>query len=136
MEHARNQVGVADAGHAEYGNHPGDDRQSAIITPLACALLGVDIEVDLTPGSRLHRLYGAPRATEHATCSYGLDPGRQAIAGRGGLQVAATDATNEVRAVERPEHRFFVATLYQPQLRSSAAAPHPIFTGFLDAVGR
>ena len=48
--------------------------------------------------------------------------------------VAATDDDGEVRAVERPDHPFFVATLYQPQLTSSHERPHPIWTGFVDAV--
>jgi CTP synthase (UTP-ammonia lyase) len=58
------------------------------------------------------------------------------IAGVGGMAVAATDRTGEVRAVERPDHPFFVATLYQPQLRSAPGAPHPVFTGLLAAAGR
>lgn len=51
-----------------------------------------------------------------------------------GLRVSAIDDTGEVRAIERTDHPFFVATLYQPQLRSSAEDPHPIFVGFVDAV--
>jgi CTP synthase (UTP-ammonia lyase) len=55
------------------------------------------------------------------------------IAGKHGMRIAATDATGEVRAIERVDHPFFVGTLYQPQLRSAPRAPHPIFVGLLDA---
>ncbi len=70
----------------------------------------------------------------HTTCSYGLAPEVQHIANDHGMRIAATDATGEVRAIERTDHRFFAATLYQPQLRSAPGAPHPIFTGLLDAL--
>jgi CTP synthase (UTP-ammonia lyase) len=47
--------------------------------------------------------------------------------------VSGVDQTGEVRAVERDDHPFFLATLYQPQLRSSPGAPHPVWLGFLRA---
>jgi len=57
----------------------------------------------------------------------------QHIAGEHGMRIAATEATGEVRAIERVDHPFFVGTLYQPQLRSTPGAPHPVFTGLIDA---
>jgi len=92
------------------------------------------ITVALTRGSLLAKLYGTERVVEHTTCSYGLLPEVQYIAGEHGMRIAATDATGEVRAIERIDHPFFVGTLYQPQLRSALGAPHPIFVGLLDAV--
>jgi CTP synthase (UTP-ammonia lyase) len=122
---------VADAVHAEYG-----DAGTPIITLLACSLMEQEIAVDLTPGSRLERLYGSTRWTERTTCNYGLAPGLAYLAEQYGMRIAATDSTLEVRAVERVDHPFFIGTLYQPQLRSTPAAPHPIFTGLLEAAAR
>ena len=45
----------------------------------------------------------------------------------------ARGADGEMRAFELPDHPFFVATLFQPQLSSSFDAPHPIVLGFLRA---
>ena len=87
----------------------------------------------LEAGSLLARLYGSTTAVEHTTCSYGLDPAMQHLAGEWGMRVAATDGTGEVRAVEREDHPFFVGTLYQPQLRSHPGDPHPVFIGLLRA---
>ncbi len=109
VEHARTLGGIADAAHAEYG--PGG---TPVITLLA-------------------RLYGNLVAVEDTTCSYGLAPELQHIAGEHGMRIAATDATGEVRAIERNDHPFFVGTLYQPQLRSASDSPHPVFIGLLDA---
>jgi len=128
VEHARTLGGIADAAHAEYG--PGG---TPVITLLACSLQDEAITVELTPGSLLARLYGNLVAVEDTTCSYGLAPELQHIAGEHGMRIAATDATGEVRAIERNDHPFFVGTLYQPQLRSASDSPHPVFIGLLDA---
>ena len=128
VEHARNLAGIADAAHAEYG--PGG---TPVITLLDCSLQDQTIAVELARGSLLAKLYGTEGVVEHTTCSYGLSPEVQHIAGEHGMRIAATDATGEVRAIERVDHPFFVGTLYQPQLRSAPSAPHPIFVGLLDA---
>jgi CTP synthase (UTP-ammonia lyase) len=129
VEHARTLAGITDAVHAEYGR-PG----TAVVSTLACALVDTDVTVELADGSRLQAIYARPRVVERATCRYGLDPSFEAIAGEHGLRVAARDDTGEVRAVERTDHPFFVATLFQPQLRSTPQQPHPIWLAFVDAV--
>lgn len=130
VEHARSLAGIHDASHAEYGAGG-----TAVITALACSLQGREILVDLAPGSRLARLHGTTRVTERTTCDYGLAPGMQHLAGEFGMRVAATDDTGEVRAIERPDHPFFVGTLYQPQLSSAPGRPHPLFVALLEAAG-
>lgn len=129
VEHARNLAGIADAAHAEYG--PGG---TPVITLLECSLQDQTITVRVAPGSMLAELYSSPQVVESTTCSYGLAPEVQHIAGEFGMRVSATDGTGEVRAIERVDHPFFVGTLYQPQLRSEHGAPHPIFLGLLDAM--
>ncbi len=114
VEHARNLAGIADASHAEYG-----PSGSPVITLLECSLQDQRITVGLAPGSLLAELHGAQSVVEHTTCSYGLAPELQHIAGEHGI--------------ERVDHPFFVGTLYQPQLRSTPGAPHPIFLGLIDA---
>jgi CTP synthase (UTP-ammonia lyase) len=50
------------------------------------------------------------------------------------MAISARDGTGEVRAVERPGHPFFLATLNQPHLTSTPGDPHPIFSAFVAAV--
>jgi CTP synthase (UTP-ammonia lyase) len=129
VEHARSLAGISDASHAEDtpdGTH--------VIKLLACSLMDQEIEVSLTEGSRLAALYGKRQIVESTTCNYGLAPEMQHLAEQWGMRISATDATGEVRAVERPDHPFYVGTLYQPQLRSRPEAPHPVFLGFLEAI--
>jgi CTP synthase (UTP-ammonia lyase) len=129
VEHARNVEGIADAVHDEYGV-----AGTSVVSLLSCSLIESEITIDITAGSLLERIHGVSRSVEATHCNYGLAPGFAPIAARGGLSTSAFDDTGEVRAVERGDHPFFVATLYQPQRRSSADAPHPIFTAFVNAI--
>ncbi len=131
VEHARTLVGIADATHAEYGRGG-----TAIVTPLACSLDGVAIDVSIVPGTRLETIYGARTARERTTCNYGLAPAYARVADEHGMRAAAFDETGEVRAVERVGDPFFVGTLYQPQLSTAAGSPHPIWRAFVDAAAR
>lgn len=129
VEHARNVMGITDASHAESS---ADGTQ--VVIPLSCSLDGESIEITITAASLLARLHsGARSVVELTTCNYGLDPARQQLASRGGMAISAIDGTGEVRAIERVDHPFFVGTLYQPQLRSTSAEPHPVWLGFVSA---
>jgi CTP synthase (UTP-ammonia lyase) len=44
------------------------------------------------------------------------------------------DQDDEIRIIELPAHPFFMLTLFVPQTRSTAEAPHPIIRGFVDTV--
>ena len=131
VEHAINNLGIADATHTEYG-----ESGTPIVSLLACSLNGKEITVQFNPDSRLRTWHEADESIEQTTCNYGMNPEFQPQASNGGLIVSATDETGEVRAVERPEHPFFVGTLYQPQLTTSRESPHPIFTAFVQAAER
>lgn len=130
VEHARNVMGMSDAVHAEYGV-PG----VAVVSALGCSLDGTDIVLRVRSGTRLCDLYGRTEGiVERTTCNYGLNPSFQADVEASGLAVSATDDTAEARAVERADHPYFMATLYQPQLRSTPSDPHPVLLGLAAAV--
>ncbi len=131
VEHAINNLGIDDATHAEYG-----ERGTPIVSLLSCSLNGKQITVRFASGSRLSKWHGADESIEQTTCNYGMNPEFQQQASTGGLVVAATDETGEVRAVERPDHPFFVGTLYQPQLTTSLQSPHPILAAFVKAAAQ
>jgi CTP synthase (UTP-ammonia lyase) len=50
-----------------------------------------------------------------------------------GFPVVARGANGEIRAIESPTHRFFIATLFQPQLSSTETNPHPVILAFVKA---
>jgi CTP synthase (UTP-ammonia lyase) len=90
--------------------------------------------VTILPNTRTAQLYGATEATEAYYCSYGVNPDCRHLLETRGLRVSGVDDVGEIRAVELSDHLFFVATLFQPQNRSTAAQPHPLFVGFAAAV--
>jgi CTP synthase (UTP-ammonia lyase) len=78
-------------------------------------------------------MYQNEAVTEQFRCNYGLNPNYQAEISRSGLQIAGIDLAGEVRIVELPRHRFFMATLFLPQLSSTPERPHPLILAYLKA---
>ena len=130
LELARTVLGIHDASHAEYGAGG-----RAVVVPLACSLAGETAEVRLAAGSRLREICGAVRE-EPYLCRFGLDPAHEPALEEAGLRIVGRDADGQARAVELVGHPFFVATLYVPQLASTAGRPHPVVTAWIEAATR
>lgn len=129
IEYAGNVLDVEDAQHAEYDPYA----SKLFVSELSCSLVGKKMEVRLMGGSRAARSYGSTETTEEYYCNFGLNPDYQDLLHEGGLRVVGTDQDGEARVLELPGHRFFVATLFVPQLRSSPRSPHPLITAYLRA---
>jgi CTP synthase (UTP-ammonia lyase) len=129
IEYARNVLGFADAQHAEYDPYASD----LFITELACSLAGQEMAVKLSDDSRAAQSYGRTEAREQYYCNFGINPEHQRLLDDGGLRVVGVDGDGEARVLELPDHRFFIATLFVPQLRSSPESPHPLVTAYLRA---
>ena len=139
IECARNVLGIKDADTAE--NNSGS--KNIIIYPVACAvpdqkkgqpkLSGAIPEIRLRPGSYLQSFYMKETVSEEFYCNYEVNPDYEWAAMEAGFPVVARGANGEIRAIESPTHRFFIATLFQPQLSSKAGKPHPLVMAFLQA---
>jgi CTP synthase (UTP-ammonia lyase) len=81
----------------------------------------------------VHRAYGREEATEQFHCNFGLNPSYRELVVGEPLRVAGTDREGEVRVVELRNYRFFVATLFLPQLSSRPETPHPLIVAYLRA---
>ncbi len=81
----------------------------------------------------MHHAYGVAEASEQFRCSFGLNPVYRARVLSGALQCTGVDREGEARVVELMGHRFFLATLFLPQLASSLEAPHPLIRAYLSA---
>jgi len=139
IECARNVLGIKDADTAE--NNSGS--KNIIIFPVACAvpnrkkdapkLSGVVSEIRLRPGSYLQSFYTQDTVTEEYFCNFEVNPDYEWAAMEAGFPVVARGAQGEIRAIESPTHRFYVATLFQPQLSSKPGKPHPLVLAFVQA---
>jgi CTP synthase (UTP-ammonia lyase) len=128
LEYARNVCGLT-VQHAE--NEP--DADDPLIIPLACSLAGHEGPVQVTAGSLAERILGGSRTVERYHCSYGLDPGRIDVLAGHGLRFTGFDDEGDARIVELPDHPFFLATLFQPELAGDGTRPHPIIRTFATA---
>jgi CTP synthase len=88
----------------------------------------------LVPGSRAAETYGAHEISERHRHRYEVnnayrDPLREA-----GMEVSATSPDgNLVEMIELPDHPWFLATQFHPELKSRPNHPHPLFASFITA---
>jgi len=141
IEFARNVLKIKDADSAE--NNSGS--KNIIIYPVACPvpdrkgdahkLSGSIPDIRLRPGSYLQTFYGKEKetVTEEFICNFEINPDFEWAAMEAGFPVVARGAQGEIRAIESPTHRFYLATLFQPQLSSTEKKPHPIILAFVQA---
>jgi CTP synthase (UTP-ammonia lyase) len=89
--------------------------------------------ITLASGSMLARIYGRMSVQEQYLCNFGVNPKYVDTLSSGALRVAGADAEGVIRAVELPDHPFFVGTLFMPQLGSTPSHPHPVVSAFVKA---
>ena len=138
IEFSRNVLGLADADTAENDSNS----QNVVITPVACGLpqgtsggpkmRGGDA-VHAVKGTLVHELCRSDSLQGEFFCNFETNPDYVTRWEAAGLRVAARGPRGEMRAFDLPGHRFFLATLFQPQVSSRGEQPHPIVLGYLRA---
>jgi len=138
LEFTRNVLGIRDADSAENNS----TSENIVIRPVYCATPGASPGAPRlagpgvarpVPGTLLETLCGAGDLAEEYFCSFETNAAFVRRWHDAGMAVAARGADGEMRALELRQKRFFIATLFQPQLSSSYENPHPIIQGFLRA---
>jgi CTP synthase (UTP-ammonia lyase) len=130
LEFARNAAGIAGAAHAE--TEP--DGETIVVEPLACSLVGEERVVRPVADTRLAAICGTEPFVGFHYCGYGLVPG---MTERLGLTVGAHADDAGVEAFELPDHPFYLATLFQPQVGTSArGVRHPLVGALLEVAAR
>jgi CTP synthase (UTP-ammonia lyase) len=127
VEYFRNVLGVPGASHAE---SDGAD-ESNVVSELACSLMGEERLVSPIPGTRFSALVGdEPFAGMHY-CGYGPGPGVAERLVAGGMLIEATAEDAGAEVLELPANRFFMLSLFQPQIGALAGKPlHPLLAEF------
>jgi CTP synthase (UTP-ammonia lyase) len=77
--------------------------------------------------------YNKETASEQFLCNYGVNPKFQNEMIVKPLTVSAVGPEGEIRMIELTGHHFYLATLFVPQMLSTAEAPHPLITDFVTA---
>ncbi|MGA7277720.1 MAG: hypothetical protein WBW79_07265 [Desulfocapsaceae bacterium] len=88
-------------------------------------------EINIRSGSLVSQIYESETTVENFNCSYSLNETYRAEFEESDFQFVGTNKDGDVRIIELPELRFFIATLFQPQLSQSNFFPHPLVRFFL-----
>jgi CTP synthase (UTP-ammonia lyase) len=132
VELARSRARVAQAASAELV----PDGEALVVVPLACSLYGERRTVTPVSGTRLASICGEAPFEGYHHCGYGLSDAFVPVLRNAGILISAHAPDAGVEGIELPEHPFFLATAFQPQVGSSdSGVVHPLLLALLDAAG-
>jgi CTP synthase (UTP-ammonia lyase) len=121
-------LGLEDADHQE--SNPKAPR--LLISQLSCSLAGMSERIELEPGTLAYQVYGKGETVEKYSCSYSLNPEYQERISAGKLRVVGRNGAGAVRIIELVGQRFFMASLFLPQMNSIAEKPHAMIMRYLE----
>jgi CTP synthase len=88
----------------------------------------------LEPGTRAVRAYDADVVEERHRHRYEVNPAYHDRLKAGGLVISGSSQKRRLaEIIELPDHPFFVAGQFHPELRSRPTRPHPLFRDFVGA---
>jgi CTP synthase (UTP-ammonia lyase) len=128
IEYFRNVLHVSGASHAE---SDGID-ETNVVRALACSLHGEERVIRPTTGTRFARLMNDEPFVGMHYCNYGPGSSELRRLREGGMVIEATAEDAPAEVIELPKNRFFMLTLFQPQIGALAAKPlHPLLREFV-----
>jgi CTP synthase len=139
IEFARNACNLERANSSEFAQDP----PYKVIYKMR-ELVGVDVmggtmrlgkyPCQLKPGSRAWEAYKADTVWDRHRHRYEVNPDYVPILEQHGMVVTGRSPDRIfVEMVEIPEHPWFVACQFHPELKSKPFAPHPLFVAFINA---
>lgn len=102
---------------------------------MSCSLVKEQQEIKLRNGSLVSQIYGRATIVENYNCSYSLNETYKVKFDESDLKIVGTNTDGDVRIIELPRCRYFIASLFQPQLNQDKSSTHPLVTSFLRASG-
>src|SRR5262249_19376938 len=139
IEFARHVLGWADANSSEFDSASGHKvidllpDQAGVTEKGGTMRLGA-YKCELREGSLAARAYGAPEVNERHRHRYELNNHyAQQLSSRGLAMSGKCVGRELVEIVELPDHPWFLAVQFHPELRSRPHEPHPLFRDFVRA---
>ncbi|HEY3286655.1 MAG TPA: CTP synthase [Gemmatimonadaceae bacterium] len=88
----------------------------------------------LARGSRAAEIYGVPEISERHRHRYEVGNGFRELFVEKGMRLAGLSPDGSlVEMIELPDHPYFVACQFHPELKSRPTRPHPLFAAFIGA---
>ncbi len=139
-EWARNIAGLKDANSAEFdptGAHPVINllpEQQDVVDLGGTMRLGL-YPCRIEPHTLAHKLYQKEVIYERHRHRYEFNNAYRNLFLESGYIISGTSPDGRlVEIIELPNHPFFIATQFHPEFKSRPSAPHPLFSGFIEAV--
>ena len=139
IEYARSVLGLHRANSTEFGSDTPDPVIALMSEQEGVEDLGGTMRLGAYPcrlaeGSVARRLYGTELVHERHRHRYEVNSNYRDRLEAAGLRISGTspDATL-AEIVEIPDHPFFVAVQFHPELKSRPERVHPLFDGFVAA---
>lgn len=142
IEFARHVCGLKNANSTEFVEDTKNpvihliDEQKSIHTKGGTMRLGL-YDCSIQSGTLAHHLYGKTAIKERHRHRYEFNNDYRAQFEKAGLVVSGVNPqANLVEIVELPNHPFFIACQFHPELLSRPQHPHPLFQGLVAAVAK
>jgi CTP synthase len=139
IEFARHASGLPNANSSEFDPATPDPvidllpEQRDIVDMGATMRLGAQ-PCHLVPGTRAAIAYGEPVVYERHRHRYEVNPEYRGNLEEHGLVVSGVSPDGRlVEIIELPDHPFFVAGQFHPELKSRPTRPHPLYRDFVGA---
>jgi CTP synthase (UTP-ammonia lyase) len=128
LEYFRHVLDVTDASHAEAdGVIP-----TNVVHALSCSLQGQERMVRPIPATRFSQLVDDKPFVGMHYCSFGPGPAELERLVESGMVIEATADDAGAEVIELPSNRFFILTLFQPQIGALERRPlHPLLREFV-----
>lgn len=142
IEFARHVCNLKNANSTEFAEKTKDpvihliDEQKTIHTKGGTMRLGL-YDCAIKAGTLAEKLYGKTAIKERHRHRYEFNNDYRAQFEKAGLVVSGVNPqANLVEIVELPNHPFFIACQFHPELLSRPQHPHPLFQGLVAAVAK
>jgi CTP synthase len=139
VEFARTVLGFEDAHTTEVA--PNTTHPVICILPEQHAIAGLGASmrlggsnIEITPGTLAHRLYGTTLASERHRHRYEVNPDYVSIFEEAGMVFSGRMPGRPIMEImELPEHPYFIGGQFHPEFKSRPEKPAPVFHGFVEA---
>jgi CTP synthase len=139
IEFARNVCGLGESHSHEFNRETTDPVISLMDAQYNVTEMGGTMRLGAYPcrlqdGSVARELYDASEVAERHRHRYEVNNEYREDLGKNGMRFSGLSPDGGlVEIVELPDHPFFLATQFHPELRSRPMSPHPLFTAFVAA---
>jgi len=139
IEFARNVCGLEASHSSEFDQTTSDPVISLLDSQRQVTDMGGTMRLGAYPcrleeGSLARKIYGCDEISERHRHRYEVNPGYRKTLGDCGMLFGGISPDGDlVEMIELPDHPFFLATQFHPELKSRPNRPHPLFGAFVAA---